>query len=138
TPGKIFAISDSTFSPIGFTIRIPSFDDGPYLNRKVIATSQDPNSPSSNVLGIGMTPVAIDGPGPNDIDLGVPALMGQLTTLPGLTSANFTRFGFTVFPAAGGPPVPLAASDWSLTVTPYTAVPEPSCLLVAGLGLSVM
>jgi hypothetical protein len=137
TPGKIFAIDENTFSPIGFTTRVAGVVGGAGSTRFSVGAVQDPSNTASNVHNIGLAPVAINGPGPNDIDLQVPALLGTITGPAGLTLSNFNSVvGAQLFPAGGGQAVLPTALNVVFDGGVVAPAPDLGLMATNGAGLS--
>jgi len=130
--GNIFGIDPDEFVANGFSSRSQGAVGGAGSTRYSVGAVQDPGAQELNVPGIGVSPVVIDGPGPNDFDLGVPALLGVLSTQPGLTAANFQDLQFGALTTGGGQNTVISPDNITLTISP---IPEPTTMALAGLAL---
>jgi|GEM_PF-3373179 len=100
--GEIRGIDSTLFEGNGFSTFSSGAVGGAGSTRFAVGAIQSPDNAALQVPGIGISSVVIDGPGPNDFNVQVPALLGTLTTPSGLGLANFANIGFSALTAGGG------------------------------------
>jgi len=136
TLGKIRGIDFDLFEGNGFA----TFSSGPVggagSSRFAAGAIQSPDNADLQVPGIGISPVVIDGPGPNDFDVDVPAILATLTTPAGLTEANFANVGLSALTNGGGQNTVIDPNNINVSVVPLGApIPEPTALALTSLAI---
>lgn len=89
--GNLNTIDPDSLEVIGFQEPLQSTHNFGPSKTFVLSSTQVTPEGTSEVRGIGVVPVAVDGTGPSDIDLDDSALLGTLYTESGLTPENFRR-----------------------------------------------
>ncbi len=131
-------IDSTMYIPRGFQTQLQGEIGAPNGTLYNVAGAQALSPAASPIMGVGMQALSLGGAAPNsNIDLGVPALLGTLTTtgdIPGATapaSDGRIQVDAGLYDTSGNADGFLSGANTAVTLT---IVPEPASLALLGLG----
>ncbi len=131
-------IDSTIYIPRGFQTQLQGEIGAPNGTLYNVAGAQNLSPAASPIMGVGMQAISLSGAAPNsNIDLGVSALLGTLTTIgdiPGSAApASEGRINVDagLYDTSGDADGFLSGADTTVTLT---IVPEPASLALLGLG----